>query len=88
MAIKPGYESYARLAEILTDKYHLDPPMDRRRVYAWARRGVKNKNGEKFPGPAGTIPAKSRKPHNLFSVEQVIAWYDGGPPAGWHTGQE
>lgn len=83
-----GEASYATLARVLTAFYGLDPALQSRQVHQWFRRETKNKAGDPFPLPVRTVPeARRGQPHYLFSVREVLAWYEPGVPdqhgKGW-----
>lgn len=64
-------------ATAITQAFGLDPPLSRKQVYAWVRRGSINAVGETFPqGPPFHLPA-------------VVDWYAKGvtAPGGarWET---
>lgn len=79
---------YSDVAKALTDRFGLQPPVDRRQVEIWSKRGTRNKAGRHFPDPVHEDRnAKPRQPRLLFSIEQVIEWYAAGVPdlygKGW-----
>lgn len=84
----PGEASYATLARLLNVLYSLDPPIDNRQVHAWHERQTKNKDGKAFPPPSTVYhDAKRGQPKQLFSVIEVMEWFEAGTPlqhgAGW-----
>lgn len=80
---------FTAVAAYLTERFGLDPPMDRRQVYEWNRRRVVNQAGQVFPSPERAEAAASRRPRLIFSFEKVAAWYAAGVPGphghGWIT---
>jgi hypothetical protein len=73
--------SYTRLAEILTKRYDIWPPLDRRQVYAWDKRHTLNKAGVPFPHPViiyANVPRT--RPSREFNVREVMCWYRPGVP--------
>jgi hypothetical protein len=73
--------SYTRLAGILTKRYDIWPPLDRRQVYAWSRRHTLNKAGAPFPRPVAIRDDAPRtQPRRMFDVREVLCWYRPGVP--------
>ena len=77
-----GMASFAILARVLNADLGLDPPVDRRQVWAWHDRGTKNRLGEPFPAPVRELADRKRgQPGKEFSVREVLGWARGGLPA-------
>lgn len=79
---------YAAVAAELTERFGLEPPLDRRQIELWNRRRTENADGQPFPSPARRVTARRSQPRLLFSFEAVAAWYAAGVPARWGTGWE
>ena len=76
-----GEAGFSVLAHVLTAWFALDPPMDRRQVTAWSKRGSRNRDGKPFPQPVRVIEGvKPPQPSRLFSVREVLDWYAAGLP--------
>jgi hypothetical protein len=84
-----GMAGFQGLAAILSERYAIDPPLDRRRIRDWWHRGTRNAAGEPFPQPADTTHKvdDSKRAYRWFDIEQVDAWLRRGIPgpcgSGW-----
>lgn len=76
----PTSGGYSAVARHLTQVFALDPPLDRRQVYDWARRRTVNAAGHTFPRPAAELPAAPCRPRLVWHLGEVAWWYRGGPP--------
>lgn len=79
---------YSAVAADLSERFGLDPPIDRRLVYQWNRRRTENAEGRPFPSPTRRVAAKRGKPSLLFDFDAVAAWYAAGAPYRWNQGWE
>lgn len=78
--------SYTVVAQELTDRIGIEPPVSRQQVHAWNKRRVKNRQGREFPSPVDEDSrAPSRRPRLFWDIDQVVLWYRGGVPGpdGW-----
>jgi hypothetical protein len=78
--------SYSAVAEYLTERFGISPPLDRRQVYVWNKRRTINQAGDMFPSPVRRRPALPRQPSLLFDFGQVAAWYSAGVPGRFGQG--
>jgi len=87
--IRDDLAGFQALADILTDRYAIDPPLDRRRIRDWWNRGTLNAAGEHFPQPVETTHKNedSGRAYRWFRVAEVDAWFSRGVPgprgSGW-----
>ena len=83
-----AWAGFQALADILTEKYSLDPPLDRRRIRDWWNRGTTNAAGEPFPQPVETTRKSegSGRTYRWFVVKQVDAWFCRGVPGPFGSG--
>jgi len=86
---RDGTTGFQGLAAILSERYSIVPPLDRRQVWLWWSRGTKNAAGEHFPTP---VKETRESPTGVrvsrwFDIEQVATWYSRGVPGlrrkGW-----
>jgi hypothetical protein len=70
--------TYSELARILTERYHLDPPVRRQQIHAWYSRETKNARGEPFPREVEAVP-RGKRDQLRFDPDAVIRWYLAGP---------
>lgn len=78
---QPGLGGFSEVARVLTERFGLDPPLDRRQVHSWNHRRTLNARGRMFPTPVTSDPdAKPRRPRLLFDTGQVIHWFSAGVP--------
>jgi len=82
--VRDGTAGFQGVASILSDRYGIDPPLDRRRIYDWWHRGTLNAAGVPFPNSVGTtVKSKgSKRRYQWFDIEEVDAWIRAGVP-GW-----
>lgn len=79
--VESGYGSYADVAAYLTERFSIEPPVSRQRVYNWASRQMKNKLGVAFPQPITELEDAPRtQPRKLYRFTDVAAWYRPGLP--------
>lgn len=84
-----GLAGFQVLADILTEKYNVDPPLDRRRIRDWWKRGTVNAAGEHFPQPVKTTrkDPDSGRAYQWFDIKAVDDWFVRGVPGprrkGW-----
>jgi hypothetical protein len=71
--------SYSDIARHLTQTFALDPPLDRRRVYAWVRQGSLNADDQPVPQPVRTRRKVLRThPTRLWDLDAFADWYRPG----------
>jgi len=85
---RDGMAGFQGLAEILTEKYHVDPPLDRRRIRDWWNRGTKNSVGKPFPQPVETTrkDPDSGRAYRWFDIAAVEEWFCQGIPGPFGSG--
>lgn len=85
---KDGRAGFQGLAAILSERYAIDPPLDRRRIRDWWHRGTKNAAGEAFPQPVDITHKSdgSKRGYRWFDIEQVDAWLRRGIPGPYGSG--
>lgn len=87
--VKDGKAGFQAIADILTQRYGVEPALDRRRIRDWWMRGTLNAAGEPFPQPVETTrkDPDSGRAYRWFDVEAVDAWFKRGIPGprrrGW-----
>lgn len=87
--VRDGLASFQALADVLSERHHIDPPLDRRRFWLWWSRGTKNAAGEHFPQPVETTYASEDggRASRWFDIEAVNVWLINGVPGprrkGW-----
>jgi hypothetical protein len=79
---------YSTVAAELNRRFAADPPIDRRQVAAWHKRGTANRTGQLPPEPVETRPMPPRTtPRYLFETGDWVAWTRPGVPGprnkGW-----
>lgn len=79
---------YSTVAGMLNRRYAAQPPIDRRQVSAWYKRGTLNKDGQPPPEPVDKRVRPPRTtPRYLFDTEHWVAWVRPGVPGprnkGW-----
>ena len=87
---RDGKAGFQGLAHILSERYGIDPPLDRRRIWEWWNRGTVNAAGEPFPQPEETTRAtegSDKRAYRWFDIEKVDVWLSKGIPGprrkGW-----
>jgi hypothetical protein len=78
---------YSDTARDLTERFGIEPPLDRRQIHLWNKRRTRNRAGEHFPSPVRRRSALPRQPVLLFDFDQVASWAAAGVPGphgkGW-----
>lgn len=87
--VRDGTAGFQALATIISERYGIDPPLDRRRIRDWWNRGTVNAAGVVFPDPVSATvkSAGSKRRYMWFDIEEVATWVRGGIPgycgSGW-----
>jgi hypothetical protein len=73
---------FSGVARMLSEHFGLEPPLDRRQVYQWHKRGTRNQAGVPFPEPAHQdMSAPVNRPFKFFDYDEVLRWAEPGVPA-------
>ena len=85
---RDGKAGFQGLATILSERYSIDPPLDRRRIRDWWTRGTLNAAGVPFPDPVNaTVKTEgSKRRYMWFDIATVDAWRRGGIPGPYGSG--
>lgn len=81
---------YSDIAKVINERFAPQPPIDRRQVASWYKRGTWNQARKPPPQPVRELASPKRtKPRYLFDTDAWAAWFAAGVPGprgqGWRV---